>query len=210
MLALLLESSGVCTAVCRRSFHKTDAQNRQDTKLAEAAYIAATTIAFVAPSVAVERLVGQVKSDLRQGLHGLGPEDYAIWRTPEGTLHVDVLAAKSASASQAPKKGKNQNIEQWEAELKQSLKAKKAGSSLSKEDQALVDAQLAKESSIRQKISSIQHHLSRGLSFVRSLVAANVEELQAHIASIANILLQDVLPKATELIGLEGFNTYLA
>lgn len=89
MLTLLLESSGVSTAECRTSFYKTDARNRQDTKLAEAAYTAATTIAFVAPSVAVDRLVGQVKSDLRQGLHGLGPEDYAIWRTPEGTLHVD-------------------------------------------------------------------------------------------------------------------------
>ncbi|KAG8955662.1 translational activator of GCN4 [Tulasnella sp. 424] len=180
-----------------------------ETQLAEAAYIAAATIAFVAPSVAVDRLVGQIKSDLKQELRGLGPEDYAIWRAPEGTPYVDVLAGKTASASQPPKKGKNQSIEQWEAELKQSLKAKKAGSTLSKEDRALVDAQLAKESSIRKRISSIQRHLSRGLSFVRSLVAANVEELQTHIASIANILLQDVLPKATELIGPEGFDTYL-
>lgn len=71
------------------SLHQADIEGRQETHLAEAAYIATTTIAFVAPSVAVDRLVGQIKSDLKQELRGLGPEDYAIWRAPEGTPYVD-------------------------------------------------------------------------------------------------------------------------
>ncbi|KAG8904625.1 translational activator of GCN4 [Tulasnella sp. 403] len=187
----------------------------QDSKFPHAAYLAATTLAFVAPDVVVDRLVVQLKTDLQvDELSTLGPTEYAIWETPEGTLYNDVLSTKKeATTSAKPSgKGKNQSIEQWEAELRANLAAKKAtssGSALSKEDQALVDAELAKESEIRQRVSQLQQRLTRGLAFIRSLVSARVDEFRRHITPVASLLLEDVLPKAHKLVGRQAFDTYM-
>jgi hypothetical protein len=53
-------------------------------------------------------------------------------------------------------------------------------------------------------------NLERGLHFVRSLVAANVEEFRLYITSIASLLLEGALStKGTLLVGGGGFETYL-
>lgn len=59
-------------------------------RLAEAAYHAATTLAFICPSVYVDAFVHQLKEDLNPAsLTFIGLEERGIWATPEGQAFVD-------------------------------------------------------------------------------------------------------------------------
>lgn len=126
-----------------------------------------------------------------------------------------MLAHKKNGPAQAQsaKKGKNAGLEQWDADLRKQLEAKKKSAvsepKLSKEDKVLIDAQLLKESEIRRRVSQAQLNLSRGLALVRALVEADVAQFQRHIAPIATQLLEGVLPRAITLVGPVAFDTYL-
>jgi hypothetical protein len=130
------------------------------------------------------------------------------WRVLNSYLLV--LASKKDSGPTI-QKGKDQDIQKWEAELRKSLESKKAAkaATLSKQDQALVNAQLAKESKIRKDVTLVHQHFERGLSFIRALVAAEVEQFQFHVAPLATLLLEGVLRKAAPLVGPHAFETYL-
>jgi hypothetical protein len=109
-------------------------------------------------------------------------------------------------------KGKDAEIAKWEAELKKSLATKKASTtvSLTKQEQALVQLQVDKESRVRQHVNTVQAQLERGLGFVRSLVAADVPQFYAYISTVASLLLEGVLsPNGSVLVGKEAFDTYL-
>lgn len=121
-----------------------------------------------------------------------------------------VLAAKKPVETQ--KKGKGYKDAQWEAEVRKSLaeKKKNAGAStLSKQDQALVQAQLEKEAVIRRNVESVKANLLRGLQYVEAIVAARSQELQLHLSAIVNILLNGAFGKAITLIGDSSFHTYV-
>ena len=120
-----------------------------------------------------------------------------------------VLAQKKPTAAVA--KGKNQEIEKWEAELRQSLSTKKAAGQvvLSKADRVLVDAQLAKEGEIRARLQQLQVALQRGLATIRSVVAAKVDEFRPWVAPMASLLLNGSVKKGRFLVGFEAFDTYL-
>ena len=80
---------------------------------------------------------------------------------------------------------------------------------MSKQDQALVQAQLDKESVIRAKVNQVKARLERGLNLVHSLATARVE-LHAHISSIIGVLLEGAFgPNAVALIGFTAFERYL-
>ena len=105
-------------------------------------------------------------------------------------MHDSVLAAKKPVETQ--KKGKGYKDAQWEAEVRKSLAEKKknaGGSTLSKQDQALVQAQLEKEATIRKRVETVKQDLLRGLQYVEAIVRARPPELQAYLSSIANIIL---------------------
>lgn len=99
----------------------------------------------------------------------------------------------------------------WEASIRTSLANKKAATSitLSKQDQALVNTQLAKETIIRQKVESVKHGLLRGLHIVRSLASSNAHEFQSHISAVVALLLDGALKKGSILVGLDAVETYL-
>lgn len=122
---------------------------------------------------------------------------------------VLVLAAKKASAQGG--KGKDAEIAKWEAEVKKSLKSKKttAQETLSKQDKALVDAQLAKEASIRTRVSTLKHQLERALHLVSSMIASKSDALRSYIIPLATLLLEGALSKGSSLVGSLAFTTYL-
>lgn len=72
-----------------------------------------------------------------------------------------------------------------------------------------MDAQLAKESGIRRQVNGVQSRLHRGLELIRSMVAANVDEFQPHIASLATLLLESVLPRAYAFVDSRAYDSYL-
>ena len=121
-----------------------------------------------------------------------------------------VLANKKTD--EPVKKGKGYKDAQWEAEVRKSLANKQKGSgsgSLSKQDQALVQAQLEKEAIVRKRVTSVKSRIERGLALVRSLVKANVEQLRAHISSIVDVLLSGAFGITVTLTGDSAFDTYL-
>ncbi|KAJ6518743.1 armadillo-type protein [Mycena sanguinolenta] len=181
------------------------------TGLPDAAYSALTTLVFVAPDVVLPRIVEQLQVDIDPStLNALTEEDLGMWRMPEGSTFMDVLTSVKGDAK-APHKGKDFEIARWDAEVRAALEKKKAGSgvTLTKQQQALVQAQLAREATVRQRVEGVKTNLIRGLAFVRSLVAAGVPEFRVHISSVARLLLDGALSKGALLVGAIAFETYL-
>ncbi|PSR76114.1 hypothetical protein PHLCEN_2v8664 [Hermanssonia centrifuga] len=178
----------------------------------EGSYRAVTTLAFVAPEIVTPRIVDQVRSDINaKEINSLTDLDLAIWATPEGTAYLDVLANKKVDEPET-KKGKGYKDAQWEAEVRKSLANKKKTSgpvTLSKQDLALVQAQLQKEAVIRKRVETIKSRLRRGLHFVHSLVKAQSDELRNHVSSIGSLLLEGAFGKAVTLVGSQAFDEYL-
>lgn len=117
------------------------------------------------------------------------------------------------SASKAeirPNKGKDYEIARWEEEIRKSLASKKSAPvTLSKQQLALVQAQLEKESKVRQRVHDIRTNLVRGLHFIQSLVGARIEEFQLEMSSIVSLLLKGALNRGSFLAGETAFETYL-
>ncbi len=124
-------------------------------------------------------------------------------------LTLTVLSNKKEEAPQ--KKGKGYKDAQWEAEVRKSLASKKAAASatLSKQDQALVNAQLKKETTIRERVNDVKAKLVHGLHLVRSLVTARVEQLHTFVSPLAALLREGAFGKAVTLVGDASFETYL-
>ncbi|KAJ7252741.1 armadillo-type protein [Mycena haematopus] len=177
----------------------------------DAAYSALTTLVFVAPDVVLPRIVEQLRVDIDPyTLNALTEEDLGMWRMPEGNTFIDVLTSVKGDVK-ALHKGKDFEIARWDAEVRAALEKKKAGSgvTLTKQQQVLVQAQLAREATVRQRVESIKASLVRGLFFVRSLVAAGVPEFRVYISSVASLLLDGALNKGALLVGPIAFETYL-
>jgi hypothetical protein len=161
-------------------------------------------------------------------LNALTEEDLGMWRMPEGSTFIDgmphsshlirsvidifptVLTSAKGDAK-APNKGKDFEIARWDAEVRAALEKKKAGAgvTLTKQQHALVQAQLAREAIVRQRVEGVKTGLVRGLAFVRSLVAAGVTDFRVYISSVAGLLLEGALGKGALLVGALAFETYL-
>jgi hypothetical protein len=62
----------------------------QPSSFISAGFRAVTTLAFVAPSLVLPRLMEQLRQDLDpSGLESIGLTEYGIWKTPTGTTFVD-------------------------------------------------------------------------------------------------------------------------
>lgn len=120
-----------------------------------------------------------------------------------------MLTAKPSEV--APKKGKDADIAKWEADIRNSLASKKAATTvtLSKQDQALVKAQLVKEAAVRQRVEGVKKDLMRGLKIVRSLASSNAQEFRSYISTVASLLLEGALRKGSVLVGPDAAQTYL-
>lgn len=186
-----------------------------------------TTLTFIAPTVILPRIMNQLELDLDPSLlNSLTDFDYGVWQTPEGTPFVDGKAILSfyhsarglktsvvlASNKDAPKvvKGKDAQMAKWDEEVRKSLATKKGNApALTKQQQALVTAQLEKEAQVRQRVVGIKAQVDRGLALVRGVVSAGVEEFPPYIAPITKLLLDGALKSGKILVGQEAFDTYL-
>ena len=121
---------------------------------------------------------------------------------------TEVLAKKKDMPIE---KGKDSELRKWEAELRKSLATKKPANAgnLSKQDKALVDGQLSKESKIRSKVTAVKARLERGLHLVRSIVAANPQELHSLISSITSLLIAGAVRHGALFVGSAAFETYV-
>ncbi|EFX04322.1 heat-like protein [Grosmannia clavigera kw1407] len=172
-----------------------------------AAYEAAAELVFVAPDKMAPRIVELIRQDLdAKDLHSIGPVEAAIFRAPEGTTFIDVLAKKQSSLPS--KNSKDYDVLKWEEELRTQLAQKKGQQKkLTAEETAKVNAQLKKEAEIRRQVSLLEARLLRGLGVIRSLaqgpptdatlwMGPSVRALMAAIEAGACLITGDVAPLA--------------
>ncbi|KAF5576570.1 translational activator GCN1 [Fusarium pseudoanthophilum] len=164
-------------------------QDRQVDAIKKAAYNAAADLAFVAPETIIPRLLETLGRDLNaEQLHDIGPVEAAIFRTPEGTVFVDVLAKKSQQV--LDKNKKDYDILKWEEELRSQLEKKKGQQKkLTPEENAKVNAQLKKESLIRQSITEIEARLLRGIGIIRSLATGPPTDAAQWLGTAVSLLI---------------------
>lgn len=175
-----------------------------------AAFNAAAELAFVAPDVMTPQIIELIQQDLdpRQ-LDNIGPTEAAIFRTPEGTTFVDVLAKKSQVYT-ADKKMKDYETLKWETELRAQLAQKKGQQiKLTAEENAKVNAQLAKEAGIRLQIRHLETRLLRGIGIIRSLATGPPTEAKVWIGPAVKALLDIITAGAGLIIGDVAATSYI-
>jgi hypothetical protein len=141
----------------------------QSSSVKAAAYAGAAELVFVAPETMTPRIVALIQQDLNAvSMQTVGPLEAAIFRTPEGTAFVDVLAKKQ---NVVPNKNvKDYDTMKWEEELRQQLAQKKGTQKkLTAEETAKVNAQLKKETGIRENVRQIAAKSLRGFGIVKAL-----------------------------------------
>lgn len=115
-------------------------------------------------------------------------------------------------------KGKDHEMAKWDAEVRKSLANKRltgaasgATETLTKQQQALVNAQLVEEEKIRARVIAVKAGLLRGLAVVQSLVASGTEEFRGSISEVVVLLLEGVLGCGAGILlaGGEAVETYL-
>lgn len=202
----------------------------QSTQFAQAAYQAATTLAFVSPKLVVPKLFAQLEDDLSvQHLAFIGPNEYGIWATPEGVAFIDgalrsvpclrriwtddyllpVLAAAKPKTAMSHKNSKEREIEIWEAELREALARKKPTvASLSKADRILLERQLAKESVVRKEMAEALGRLRRGFALLLCLVDSKAELVREYLATMVKDVLAVIVLRPATLVASEAFATY--
>jgi hypothetical protein len=145
--------------------------------------------------------VRQFSADLDPSqLDSVGPTEAAIYRTPEGTAYVDVLAKKSAAP--IDKNTKDYDTLKWEAELRAQLATKQGQTKkLTKDEQAKVNAQLAKEAAIREEVSALATKMGRGIGIIQSLATGPPTEAEQWMGPAANLLIAVIRAGAGILLG---------
>ncbi|WFD28586.1 translational activator of GCN4 [Malassezia nana] len=149
---------------------------------ASAAEAALTTLVFIAPDVLLGRVCGDLVRDLStHPLDALDDQDVTIWRAPADRPCIDVLAKAAPSLD----KGRASSMDKWDAEVRASIAAKKAASAgpttLSAQDRAAVDAQLAKERDIRAHVQTTIDRVRRAARRLLCIMDAHVVEVDAHV-----------------------------
>lgn len=176
-------------------------ENDQLPAISLASYSAYTDIAFVAPEAALPAVVNQFSQDLdpRQ-LESVGPTEAAIFRMPEGTAYIDVLSKKAPVA--IDKNTKDYDTLKWEEDLRAQLAQKKGQAKrLTSDEQAKVNAQLAKESAIRKDVAMIEKKMKRGVGIIRSLAIGPPTEAEQWMGPAVDLLIQSIRAGAGLLLG---------
>ncbi|KAK5172391.1 hypothetical protein LTR04_006393 [Oleoguttula sp. CCFEE 6159] len=176
----------------------------------QAACSAAAELAFVAPDTITPMLVLLLRQDLDPlQLAAIGPEEAAVFRTPEGTAFVDVLA-KKVQNQVTSKNVKDYDTLKWEEELRAQLAQKKGQTKkLTADEQAKVNAQLAKESATRHKVANVEIKLKRGIGIVHSLAKGPPTEAETWIGPAVHLLIECIREGAGLILGDAAALAYL-
>ncbi|KZM25341.1 translational activator of GCN4 [Ascochyta rabiei] len=205
---LVQENLQECMSLINAATENKD--NNQLASISLAAYSAYTDLAFVAPESALPIIVKQFSQDLDpKQLESVGPQEAAIFRTPEGTAYVDVLSKKAPVT--IDKNTKDYDTLKWEEELRSQL-AQKQGKAkkLTSEEQAKVNAQLAKESAIRREVASTEQKMRRGVGIIQSLATGPPTEAEQWMGPAVDLLIHSIRAGAGLLLGDLPATTFIA
>lgn len=147
-----------------------------------AAEAALASILFIAPDAVLGRICGDIVRDMSvKSIEAFSEQDVAIWRASDDKPFIDVLS----SNKQELDKGRTTSMDKWDAEVRASIAAKKAATtpkSLTKQEQAAVDTQLAREREIR---SLVEHERTRViLALNRAFIVARARATSSDIFAL--------------------------
>jgi len=168
---------------------------------------------FILPEAIVPMFMAQCQRDLAvSSLNGIGDHEISIWETEENELFVDVLK-RNKNKIVEDRNHKNYQTEKWEREMREQIAKKKGASNtgtpkLTKEEQATVDAQFAKESQIRKHVNEIREKMLRGLDIIDSMIRGNSGAMGERISELMQ-LLTVVVKRGGILFGQKAIETYL-
>lgn len=187
----------------------------EDSFHAKAASSALSTFSFVYPEACQNEIAKALKADLSvENLLGIDSDAIAIWRATEGEVVVDVLEASKPKRVE-DKNSKDYETRKWEESLKKEISAKKSTlRKLTREEQALVNEQLAKESSIRANINAIIKRFIRAFTIITTFSgnsdSLNTGGLLWYSTSVFDLLELLRHPLSHELFGEKGTLTFIA
>ncbi|CAG8475625.1 4963_t:CDS:10 [Paraglomus occultum] len=179
----------------------------------KAAMHSISTLVFIHPEVIVPLFMAQCHRDLDVALlNGIGDHEIGIWKTKENELFVDVLK-RNKNKIVEDRNRKDYQTERWEREVREQIAKKKGASNtdtpkLTKDEQAAVDAQFAKESQIRKHVNEIREKMLRGLDIIDSMIRGNSGAMGERISELMQ-LLNVVVKKGGKLFGQKAVETYL-
>ena len=160
--------------------------------LKNTAYEAAAELVFVAPDPMAYRIIQLITHDLDTShLRDVGPVEAAIFRTPEGTAFIDVLAKKASTLPN--KNSKDYDTLKWEEEVRAQLEQKKGQPrKLTADETAKVNAQLKKEAVVRHDVGQIEARLLRGVGVIRSLATGPPTDSTLWLGPAVKMLLEAI------------------
>ena len=146
-------------------------------------------------------VISQFRKDLDpKQLETIGPTEAAIFRIPAGTAYIDVLSNKAPTV--IDKNTKDYDTLKWEEDLRAQLAQKKGQTKkLTTEEQAKVNAQLAKEAKIREEVTSTERNLRRGVGIIQKLATGPPTEAEQWMGPAVNLLIQSIRAGAGLLLG---------
>ncbi|KAL9082854.1 MAG: hypothetical protein Q9159_006144 [Coniocarpon cinnabarinum] len=206
-----LVSENLKACIERIKEHCSERNDHWSKDVHEASCQAASELAFVSRDKFTPELIELIKSDLDASLfQSLGPEEAAIYRTPEGVAFVDVLA-KTNERYVPNKNVKDYDLLKWEEDLRAQIAGKQGQKKkLSADDEAKVKAQLRKESSIRSEVRRTAVKLFRGAGIIRCLAHGPPTDIEAWSAPAIASLLGAIDNGAMLLGGDLVANSYLS
>lgn len=166
--------------------------------------MATAELIFVASDVMSRRVLALVERDLDPSeVRTIGPLEAAIFRTPQGTAFVDVLAKKQNIVPN--KNTKDYDTLKWEEELRAQLAQKKGlQKKLTSEEQAKVNAQLKKEAGIREQVRHVAARLLRGFGVVKALATGPPTDVSLWLSTVVKSVLAVIEAGACSITGDVG------
>ena len=179
--------------------------------LDRAAYNAAAELAFVAPNTIIPLLVERIEAHLpADKVAHYGLTEIAIARTPEGTAFVDVLSSKG-QANTVDKNSRDYDTMKWETEIRSHIAQKKGQErKLTTDERALVNAQLAKESLIRQEVHTLERILRIGVGYMHALAVGPPTDAGLWLGPSLKALIEVIVAGAGYIVGNAADEAFLA
>ncbi|SCU93510.1 LADA_0G03488g1_1 [Lachancea dasiensis] len=167
----------------------------------------AAFINFSAIAPLIEKLIEEELCVSR--LEGIDSEQLSIWNGVEGELVIDVLAKKNKSVDN--KNTRDYETLKWEEAIREK-QAKKNAVKYTKEEKALIDAELLRESGIRKSTNILVGNLTRTLLLLQLLsqeaqIVNNGAEIwfpQA-VSKLLTALQHDIFAQLLKGLGVDTF-----
>ena len=123
-------------------------------------------------------------------LNDINSDEVAIFKTPEGELCGEIKADRKEDLS-LNKKVKDYETLIWEKEIREKIAQKKGMRKfVTDPNDPQVQAQLAKESTIRKEISKRAKSMQRGLGIARFLIVGPPTDVKLWLSSVLDLLLK--------------------